>query len=165
MNSASVLKAKEMEIWRGLDKMPDGVRLIIAGSRRIFDYDILESELCEPGFCIREIVSGGAQGVDRLGERWARAYGFGVKRFVPDWEKYGRSAGYLRNEKMAQYADALLAVWDGESKGTAHMINCMRELGKPLRVVEAKAEPKALFVPAYQMRECRAAPARRMYRH
>jgi hypothetical protein len=55
--------------------------------------------------------------------------------FPPDWKKYGKSAGYRRNKEMAEVADALVAFWDGKSKGTANMIDLMRKAGKPLKIV------------------------------
>ena len=54
--------------------------------------------------------------------------------FIPDWDKDGRSAGYKRNAEMAEYADALIAVWDGDSKGTKHMIECMNKLNKKVYI-------------------------------
>lgn len=74
-------------------------------------------------FEITEIVSGTCEGVDQLGEEWAERHGIPVKRFPADWKKYGRRAGPLRNQTMASYADALIAIWDGKSKGTRSMID------------------------------------------
>lgn len=99
------------------------MKVIIAGSRSIKDYLIVKQAIKSSGFIITEIVSGTAQGVDRLGESWAFQNGILVKRFFPDWDKYGRSAGYRRNVEMAEYADALIAIWDGKSRGTKHMID------------------------------------------
>ena len=84
-----------------------------------------------------EIVSGTARGGDRLGEAWARTNGHEVKKFPADWGKYGRSAGYKRNEQMADYADALIAIWDGKSKGTKHMIDIATKKGLPVRIIQA----------------------------
>ncbi len=74
-------------------------------------------------FEITEIVSGTCKGVDQLGEEWAGRKGIPVKRFPADWNQYGRRAGPLRNREMAKYADALIAIWDGESRGTKNMID------------------------------------------
>ena len=68
-----------------------------------------------------EVVSGVAKGVDKLGETWAKLEGIKVTPFPADWKKYGLSAGYKRNEKMALYSDALILIWDGESKESGHM--------------------------------------------
>jgi len=71
---------------------------------------------------------------DGLAEEWARENGIPIKRFPADWDKHGKAAGPIRNRAMAEYADALLAVWDGESKGTANMILEMHRMGKPVFV-------------------------------
>lgn len=100
-------------------------KVIIAGTRTFDDYDLLcryadikLSNIYEP----IEIVSGGARGADALGERYAKDRGYELRRFPADWNKYGKRAGYLRNVQMANYADALLAFWDGKSRGTKNMI-------------------------------------------
>ena len=103
-------------------------RVIIAGSRNFNDYDLLKS-VCDELLSLKihsheiVIISGTAYGADKLGERYAGEYGFKVERYPADWGTYGKSAGYRRNEEMAKIADALIAFWDGESKGTMHMIN------------------------------------------
>lgn len=58
-----------------------------------------------------------------MGEGWAKRKGIPVKRFPADWNQYGRRAGPLRNREMARYADALIAIWDGKSRGTRSMID------------------------------------------
>ena len=103
------------------------MKVIIAGSRSITDYNLVVESVKESGFNIEEIVSGGARGVDTLGERYARENNRPLKIFPANWDKCGKSAGYLRNIEMAVYADALIAIWDGESKGTQHMINIANE--------------------------------------
>lgn len=99
------------------------MKVIIAGSRTITDYQDVWNAVKESRFGFTEVVSGGASGVDQLGERWAHEHGVPVKRFIPQWVKYGRGAGPRRNEEMARYADALVAVWDGKSNGTKNMID------------------------------------------
>jgi len=99
------------------------MRTIIAGSRTIRDYALLERAIVESGFHITEVVSGKeSKGVDRLGEIWAERHSIPVKWFPADWS-LGRKAGPIRNRQMAEYADALLALWDGKSKGTKNMID------------------------------------------
>ena len=107
-------------------------RVIIAGTRTFDDYDLLckyvdikLSNICQS----IEIVSGGARGADALGERYAKDRGYKLRVFPADWNKYGKRAGYLRNVQMAEYADALIAFWDGKSRGTANMIAEARALG------------------------------------
>lgn len=103
------------------------MRVIIAGSRDFNDWDFLKCSCDEivkdHNVYSIEIVSGTARGADLLGERYADYYGYPVKRFPANWKKYGKRAGYLRNSEMAEYADCLIAFWDGESKGTKHMID------------------------------------------
>lgn len=84
---------------------------------------------------LTEIVSGGARGVDRLGERWAKRQGISLRKFTADWAEYGKKAGILRNITMAEYADALIAFWDGRSRGTKHMISEAKRRGMPYWIV------------------------------
>ena len=79
------------------------------------------------GIMPTEIVSGCAKGVDRAGEEWAKRNGVPIKPFPANWETYGRAAGPIRNQQMAAYADALIAIWDGKSRGTESMIELARE--------------------------------------
>lgn len=110
------------------------MKMIIAGSRSIDDICILTDalEACPFTAHIKEIVSGTAKGADRLGETYAQHYKNPLKGFPADWEAYGRAAGIICNNEMAHYADALLALWDGKSRGTAHMIAAAK--GKRLKV-------------------------------
>jgi predicted Rossmann fold nucleotide-binding protein DprA/Smf involved in DNA uptake len=87
------------------------------------------------GFKFSEIVSGGAKGVDRVGESIAALGDIDLKIFPADWDLHGKGAGHIRNRQMAEYADALVAVWDGESRGTKNMIDTMKRMGKPVFVV------------------------------
>lgn len=105
------------------------MRTIVAGSRGIDRYDIVELAIRASGFDITELVSGTAQGVDSLGERWAEKQGIPVTRFPAYWRKQGRAAGKIRNSKMSHYADALIAIWDGQSRGTKDMIDKARYRG------------------------------------
>jgi hypothetical protein len=105
------------------------MKTIIAGSRSINDYKVVKKAIVESGFQITEVVSGGAKGVDRLGERWARENRIPIQTFLPDWIRQGKSAGIIRNIDMAGYADALIAIWDGVSKGTAQMIESAKLRG------------------------------------
>jgi YspA, cpYpsA-related SLOG family len=119
------------------------MNLIVAGSRNFNDYELLKKSILEfikeLGFNTYQIVivSGGANGADKLGERFASEYyGMTVKRYLPDWNKFGKSAGYKRNELMAQNADACICFWDGESKGTNHMINLANQYELKLKVIK-----------------------------
>ena len=98
------------------------MKLIIAGGRNIHDYSLVLSALAESEFEPTEIVSGMAPGVDTLAIQYARENNLPLAEFHADWNKYKRAAGPIRNREMANYGDALIAIWDGESRGTKNMI-------------------------------------------
>lgn len=83
-----------------------------------------------------EIVSGLAKGADTLGCKYAEEAGYPIRGFAAEWGKFGRSAGPIRNKLMAKNADALIAFWDGKSRGTMHMIDYAKEMGLKVRVVQ-----------------------------
>jgi hypothetical protein len=99
------------------------MKVIIAGSRFITDYNLVVLAVKESGFDITEVVCGAANGVDSLGERYAKENGIKLSYFYADWKGLGKLAGHKRNEQMGNYGEALIAVWDGKSPGTKHMIN------------------------------------------
>lgn len=113
------------------------MKVIIAGGRKFNDYDLLYKN-CDKVLRIKkneiEIVSGTANGADKLGERYAKEKGYPIKQFPANWDKYGKSAGYKRNEEMAKYADGLIAFWDGKSKGTKHMIDLAKQYELKVKV-------------------------------
>jgi len=113
------------------------LKVIVAGTRGFDNYGWLVDRL---DFLLQdqtgvEIVSGGARGADSLGERYAQERGLVCTRFVAEWDRYGKRAGILRNEQMGQYADALVAFWDGRSVGTKHMIQWAQGRGLKVRVI------------------------------
>lgn len=108
-------------------------KVIVAGSRSFDSYDLLKEKL--DMLEISEIVSGGARGADSLGEKYALENNIPIKLFPANWNQYGKSAGFIRNREMAQYADFLIVFWDGESKGTKHMIDLMKKENKNGTVV------------------------------
>lgn len=101
-------------------------KVIIAGGRDFNDYETLK-QTCD--FYLSQtqkritIISGKAKGADTLGERYAQERGFKISAYPADWDQFGKSAGFIRNKQMAEEADALIAFWDGASKGTASMID------------------------------------------
>jgi hypothetical protein len=109
--------------------MGRALKTIIAGSRNIINYQVLLNALKEYKFPITEVVSGTASGVDKLGEFYSKVNNIPLKQFPADWNKYGKKAGYLRNVQMAEYAEALIAIWDGISKGTKMMIDIASQKG------------------------------------
>lgn len=111
------------------------MKCIIAGSRTINDYDIVVKAIKESGFAISEIVSGEAAGPDTIGITYGNKEGIKISRFPARWNdtvdkpkneirfnKFGRiywvKAGFARNREMANYADALILIWDGKSSGS-----------------------------------------------
>lgn len=115
------------------------MKIIIAGTRSFFDLAVVTNAVYSSPWLtkISEVVSGGADGVDSLGERFAENHLIAYTRFPADWSRHGNAAGPIRNGKMAAYADALIAVWNGKSSGTKNMIVQMVERGKPVYVYPA----------------------------
>jgi len=114
------------------------MKIIIAGSRYFNDYNLLKKK-CDKFFTkdlYFEIVSGMAKGADLLGEKYATENNYPITKFPADWDKYGKSAGYKRNSQMADYADGLIAFWDGKSKGTKSMIDLAKNKGIEIRIVK-----------------------------
>ena len=107
------------------------MKVIIAGSRTINNISVLIDALERCPFTkeISEVVSGKAAGADRLGEMYAKDFKKELAEFPADWATHGKKAGILRNIQMAEYADALIALWDGKSSGTSHMIDTANEKG------------------------------------
>jgi hypothetical protein len=115
------------------------LKIIVAGSRNFNDFNLLKSQLdlfLQPYQSSQiQIVSGTAKGADRLGEKYALSSGLSLKKFPAQWDIYGKSAGYRRNEQMAQYATHCLVFWDGKSKGTKNMIALARKLRLKLKII------------------------------
>lgn len=106
------------------------MKTIIAGSRTASIKDVITAlELCPFTAEITEVVSGCARGADSYGEMLAEEFDVPVKKFPAEWKKYDRGAGHIRNSQMAEYADALVAVWDGKSTGTKDMISKAEKRG------------------------------------
>lgn len=114
------------------------MRVIIAGSRTITDRSLLERAIAESGFNITEIVEGAARGVDTMGFDYGWANKIPVRAIPANWKKHGRAAGVRRNIEMAEYADALIAIWDGVSRGTMNMIDEAKKRGLKVFVYSIK---------------------------
>ena len=106
------------------------MNIVIAGSRDFNDYELLEltiTKWAEEQTELKQeditIISGNARGADKLGERFAKEYSLKLKVYPADWNQYGKSAGYIRNKIMASVSDVAFIFWDGQSKGTKHMID------------------------------------------
>lgn len=120
------------------------MKVIIAGSRTCTDYSFLESAIKESGFEITAVYCGGAKGADDLGLAWAEANKIICVFCNPEWWKYGNYAGNLRNIDMGKQADALIALWDGKSTGTKHMITTMKIYEKPVFVKRMPLKQKSM---------------------
>lgn len=125
------------------------MKVIIAGTRQASFLDTRRAMQTFPKLMdrITEVVCGECRGPDTYGKRWAKDEGIPVRSMPANWNQYGNAAGPIRNEQMGDYADALLAVWDGYSKGTAHMINYMRSLNKPVYVYNFCNANSIVYVP------------------
>ena len=116
---------------------------LIVGSRGFNDYELLK-EKCDKLLSNQSdvaIVSGGAKGADTLAERYAKDKGYELKVFKADWDNYGKSAGYIRNEQMHKYIAqfdkrGVIAFWDGQSKGTAHNFELGKRYKNEVKVVK-----------------------------
>lgn len=108
------------------------MKLAVVGSRDFNDYELLKLKLdsIHKRKPITLIISGGAKGADKLSERWAKENNIETLIFIPDWNKFGKKAGFLRNEDIIKNSDAVVAFWDGESRGTLSSINLAEKYKK-----------------------------------
>lgn len=118
----------------------ENFKVIIAGSRGFGNYQLLKKK-CNYILSKKRdeynivIISGGANGADKAGEKYAKDEKFDLEVYPANWKKYGKSAGFRRNEQMGEIADALIAFWDGESHGTKHMIDIATKKGIEVNVI------------------------------
>jgi hypothetical protein len=113
------------------------MKVIVAGSRDYNNRDKVYKVLSKLHKHKKdiEIVSGLAKGPDTFGKEWAEVNGVRVHKFPAQWNTHGKRAGPIRNEEMARFADALIAFWDGKSRGTGHMITIAHEYNLKVMVV------------------------------
>ena len=113
------------------------MRVIIAGSRNFNDYGILKKKLNAILKNQKEvtIISGTANGADKLGERYANDNHLKLEQYPAMWDLFGKKAGYMRNEEMVKVADAAIVFWDGKSKGSKHMIDISKKYNLKLRII------------------------------
>lgn len=83
---------------------------------------------------ITEIVTGGAKGIDFCAEKYAKENGLRLVEFLPEYEKYRRNAPLVRNKLIIEYADEVVAFWDGKSRGTKSVIDTCEKQGKKITV-------------------------------
>ena len=113
------------------------IKLAIIGSRDFNDYFLLKKSILENYDItkIEYIVSGGAKGADSLGERFAREFKIKTIIHYPDWNTYGRKAGFLRNAYIIRDATDIIAFWDGFSRETEHSLDLAEKHKKKIKVV------------------------------
>lgn len=119
------------------------MKVIIAGSRWIIDHDTVARAIEASGFEVSRVISGGARGVDSVAIAWAAVRNIPCTVLAPDWHYSGRGAAILRNIEMAKLADALIAVWDGESTGTGHMIGVAKARRLPTYIHRVQPQQPA----------------------
>ena len=114
----------------------------IVGSRDYPNLDCVDQYMqwCLDEFPDVEFVSGGARGVDRRCAEVGKQLGLKVTEFIPEWNKYGRSAGFRRNAQIVDYCDRLTAFWSGGSRGTQDSIHRAKKSGKPVTIFNKKGE-------------------------
>ena len=118
------------------------MKLAIVGSRTLNQKQVLqviEQVIQKSKSTITTVVTGGANGVDSIAEYYARANKLNVEVYYPLYKKYGKRAPLIRNNEIVKNCDAVLAIWDGESKGTAYTINKAKRENKKVMVVSLKA--------------------------
>lgn len=109
--------------------------VLIAGSRSLKNPTLVSAAVEAAGFSpITEIVTGGAEGIDTLADQWAKDHGIDRVVMPANWKKYKRAGGYHRNERMVNYADAVIVIWDGKSNGTRHTIQIAQIRKKPIHI-------------------------------
>ena len=116
-------------------------KVVIAGGRDFNDFPGLcnvMDKLLERQIKINKItiISGGARGADTLGERYARLRNFGLVKMKADWNKHGKSAGFVRNKEMLVLTDGVVCFWDGKSRGTKHMVDITNHSPKRLIIID-----------------------------
>lgn len=122
-------------------------KLAVIGSRTFEDYDVAKILLddCNSKVGITHIISGGAKGADSIGAKWANESGVKLVEYIPDWDKHGKRAGFIRNSQIIADADAVIAFWDGKSGGTADSINKANEKGLDVFIYNFVKKSFSLF--------------------
>ena len=115
------------------------IKIVIIGSRDFSDYGYFKSEfelfLEENNIKDYKIVSGGARGADTFGRNYAKSQNKEIIEFIPNWEKYGKRAGFLRDYDIWNNSNIGIAFWDGTSTGTAHSFEITKKQNKTLKVI------------------------------
>ena len=105
-------------------------KIVIFGSRDFTDYEYADKFISTFDDSSIEIISGCARGADKIGEQYALEHNVTLYKFPAEWNKYGKSAGFVRNNQMADFCDMGICFWDGKSPGTKHMIESLKKRNK-----------------------------------
>lgn len=108
----------------------------IVGSRWFTNYDVFLTELKSLNLKVDVIISGGAKGVDSLAEQYAKENNIPIIIYYPDWNKHGKSAGFIRNKRIVENSDSIIAFWDNKSLGTKNTIDLAMKCSKKVIIVE-----------------------------
>lgn len=111
------------------------LKIGVVGSRGFNDYKLLKDTLDKYLNNVYLIVSGGAEGADSLGEKWANENNIKTLILKPDWKKHGKAAGFIRNTDIVDQSDMIIAFWDGLTRGTEDTIHKTQETDKKLEVI------------------------------
>lgn len=111
------------------------MKVLICGSRNLSDPVLVSQAVSQSGITPTHIISGGARGVDRLAGEYAEHNGIEFTEYLAEWDRYGKRAGFMRNCVMVGIAEAVIAIWDGESRGTKHSIDYATSQGKQVFVL------------------------------
>lgn len=115
------------------------MKVAIIGGRSFNNYQLLSETIdrhfytngpFRSVFLVHEIISGGAKGADFLAAKFAKGNNIKLTEFLPDWDKHGKSAGFIRNEDIIKNSDMVLCFWDGQSKGSANSLSIAKRLKK-----------------------------------
>lgn len=112
------------------------MRIGVIGSRGFNDYELVCKELNPLINEVEMIVSGGAKGADTLGEKWANENNIQTLIFKPDWNRWGKRAGFIRNTDIVANSDYVIAFWDGASPGTLSSIKLCEKSGRKIKIVK-----------------------------
>jgi len=111
------------------------MKIAVIGSRNFNNYQLLKNTLDKYKEKCELIISGGAKGADKLAEKYAEENGIETKIFKPNWKRYGKGAGLIRNRQIVENADLIIAFWDGKSKGTEFSVNYAKKSGKEVELI------------------------------
>lgn len=120
------------------------MRYAIIGSRTFNDYEKFKESVDPHLPYITQIISGGATGADSLASDYTKEHNIPILVFKPEWDKYGRSAGFIRNKLIVQSSDIVVAFWDMKSNGTKHSLMYAEKLKIKTIIIDFDPEYKQI---------------------